>query len=85
MPAAVYDARMPEPQAQPQSPQVKRVAMQTLIAGLIIMTLKFGLFAYTNSAAVLSDALESIINLVAAGMLLYSTWLANRPADRDHP
>jgi cation diffusion facilitator family transporter len=35
--------------------------------------------------AVLSDALESIINVAAAGVMLYSIAHANRPADADHP
>jgi cation diffusion facilitator family transporter len=76
---------MPDPQPQPQAAQVRRVAMQTLVGGAIIMALKFALFAYTHSSAVLSDALESIINLVAAGAMVYTIWLANQPADREHP
>ncbi|MBI1338186.1 MAG: cation diffusion facilitator family transporter [Phycisphaera sp.] len=76
---------MPEPQAHPQLPQIKKVARNTLIAGLGVMLLKAGVFILTDSAAVLSDALESIINVAAAGMMLYSIHLANRPADRDHP
>src|SRR5688500_12598149 len=76
---------MPEPQARPDAPEVRRVAMRALIAGVAVTLLKFAIFALTNSAAVLSDALESIINLAAAAMLLYSIWLSNRPADRDHP
>jgi cation diffusion facilitator family transporter len=42
-------------------------------------------FIYTNSAAVLTDALESIINLVAAAFMIYTLWLAQQPADHDHP
>jgi len=35
--------------------------------------------------AVLSDALESLINIAAAGMMLYAIWLSNQPADTEHP
>ena len=56
-----------------------------LLGGIVITAMKFGVFSYTNSAAVLTDALESIINLVAAGFMIYTLWLANQPADHDHP
>lgn len=62
-----------------------RVAWVALLGGMVITGLKFGVFALTNSAAALSDALESIINLVAAGVAIISTWYASRPPDREHP
>ncbi|MCC6683012.1 MAG: cation transporter [Phycisphaeraceae bacterium] len=76
---------MPDPQAGPHAQQIRRVALRALAAGIVITLLKFGLFAMTVSVAVLSDALESIINIAAAGMMCYAVWYANRPADRDHP
>jgi len=76
---------MPDPEAQPEHATIRRVAQRALIAGAAMTALKFAVFVLTNSAAVLSDALESIINVAAAGMMLYSIWLANRPADREHP
>jgi len=76
---------MPDPQPHPDTPNIKRVAWHALIAGLAIMLMKFVIFGVTNSAAVLSDALESIVNLVAASMMMYSIWLSSRPADADHP
>jgi cation diffusion facilitator family transporter len=39
----------------------------------------------TGSAAILSDALESIVNVVAAAMALFSVWYGSQPADEDHP
>lgn len=76
---------MPDPQAHPQVQTILKVARLTLIAGVVIMLLKVGVFWLTRSAAVLSDALESIINIIAAAFLLYSLWFSNRPADKDHP
>ena len=76
---------MPAPQTHPHLLQIKRVATIALIAGLAIMSGKFALFMMTNSAAVLSDAMESIVNIIAAGFMLYTLWIANRPSDRDHP
>ncbi len=76
---------MPEPKSDPSQPYVERVALHAILAGLVITCLKFGVFWLTNSVAVLSDALESIINIVAAGIMLYTVWLSNRPADKGHP
>lgn len=76
---------MPEPQPSPALPRIRKVAIHALIAGVVIMLLKFGVFWVTDSAAVLADALESIINLVAAIMMIYTLWLSARPVDRDHP
>lgn len=76
---------MPEPQTHPQFPRLRRAAVFTLIAGVVIMLMKFGVFFLTDSTAVLSDAMESIINLIAAALMLYSITLSNRPADIDHP
>lgn len=56
-----------------------------MFGGGVITAMKFGVFFYTNSASVLTDALESIINLVAAAIMIYTLWLARKPADEDHP
>jgi cation diffusion facilitator family transporter len=76
---------MPEPDADPNQRNIERVALHAILAGLVITLMKFGIFWMTNSVAILSDALESIINIVAAGIMLYSVWLSNRPADKGHP
>lgn len=59
--------------------------MIALLAGLALTAMKFGVFLLTDSAAVLSDALESIINVVAAAMALWAVTLANKPPDKTHP
>jgi cation diffusion facilitator family transporter len=53
--------------------------------GLVILLIKFLAFHITGSNAILSDALESIINVVAGSFALYSLILASKPKDRDHP
>jgi cation diffusion facilitator family transporter len=62
-----------------------RIALAALLGGLPIMGAKLGVFALTNSAAVLSDALESTVNVLAAGVAMLTTWYAAQPADRLHP
>ncbi|MCC6580424.1 MAG: cation transporter [Phycisphaeraceae bacterium] len=76
---------MPEPVSQPHAETLRRVALRALLGGIALMLLKMLVYTMTNSAAVLSDALESIINLVAACVAMYGIWLSNQPADRDHP
>lgn len=75
---------MPEPRPQPDFPVVRRTAWTALIAGLCITAIKFGVYFATDSVAVLGDAFESIVNVVAAGLMIFSVSLANRPADATH-
>ncbi|MCB9082287.1 MAG: cation transporter, partial [Lewinellaceae bacterium] len=56
-----------------------------LVVGLILMGIKFVAWWLTNSNAILSDALESIINIVAGTFSLFSLYLAGRPRDVNHP
>lgn len=53
--------------------------------GLVLLAVKFLAFHVTGSNAILSDALESVINVVAGAFALYSLILAAKPKDRDHP
>ncbi len=63
----------------------RRTAAGAMVFGALLMGAKLAVFAMTGSAAVLSDALESVVNLAAAGMAMFSTWYAARPPDHDHP
>lgn len=56
-----------------------------LIAGVLLMGIKFVGYAITGSTAILSDALESIINVVAGGFGLCSILLSSKPPDESHP
>ena len=56
-----------------------------LLVGVLITAVKFLAFALTNSNAIFSDALESIVNLFTGVFALYSLWLASRPRDDNHP
>ena len=61
-------------------------AMSISIAvSVVLMGLKFYTFWLTGSTAVLSDALESIINVVASGFALWSVVLSAKPPDASHP
>ncbi|NBB68997.1 MAG: cation diffusion facilitator family transporter [Alphaproteobacteria bacterium] len=56
-----------------------------MAVGLAVLALKLAAWALTGSVALLSDALESIVNVAAAGLALWALWLAAHPADREHP
>lgn len=56
-----------------------------LLFSLALMGVKFAAYFITNSNAVLSDALESIINVTAGAFALYSIYFASKPKDIDHP
>jgi cation diffusion facilitator family transporter len=57
----------------------------SLTVGLVLMGVKFYAYTLTASSAILSDALESIINVVASGFALWSIYLASQPPDPNHP
>lgn len=56
-----------------------------LVVSLIVMAVKFYGFWITGSSAILSDALESIINVVAHAFAAAGIVLAARPPDESHP
>ena len=61
--------------------------VQKWITGLSVVLFAVKIIAYyfTNSLAILSDALESIVNVVAGFIGLYSLYVAAKPKDIDHP
>ncbi len=63
------------------------IRLQTLVllAGIGLMGIKFLAWRLTHSNTILSDALESIVNVVAGAFALYSLMLAAKPRDREHP
>jgi cation diffusion facilitator family transporter len=61
-----------------------RFAVISVIAAVATIGLKAAAYLLTGSIALLSDALESLVNLVAALAALVAIWVAARPADREH-
>jgi len=52
--------------------------------GLLLLIIKFAAWVITGSNAILSDALESVINVLAGSLALFSIYYASRPKDADH-
>lgn len=70
------------------SPQMKRnYRFQKIIAavGALLMIAKFVAYFITGSVSILTDALESIVNVIAGLIGLYALYLTMQPPDRDHP
>ncbi|MCR5887616.1 cation diffusion facilitator family transporter [Hymenobacter sp. J193] len=66
-------------------PLKTRFALLSLVVSVVLVAVKFYAWLLTRSQAVLTDALESIINVVASGFALYSIYLASLPKDENHP
>lgn len=62
-----------------------RIQRWVLVLGFVIMGIKLLAWWLTGALSVLSDALESVINLTAGAFSLYAIWLSARPNDHDHP
>lgn len=67
-----------------QSARVRAISL-SLVAGTLILALKAFAYQLTGSMALQSDALESVVNVVAAAFGLGAVIFAGRPADRGHP
>lgn len=63
----------------------RRAAILALGASFVLLIIKFLAYYLTGSAAIYSDAMESIVNVIGSGFALYAVILAHRPADSDHP
>ena len=61
-----------------------RFAWLSIGAALATIALKSGAYFLTNSVGLLSDAIESLVNLAGAVMALIMLTIAARPADEDH-
>src|SRR3954470_5434106 len=55
------------------------------IASSVLLIAKFTAYYLTHSVSILTDALESIVNVVAGFIGLYSLYVAAKPRDLDHP
>lgn len=69
----------------PETRLKKKAASISLIISFLLFFGKVSAYFITGSASVLSDALESIVNIAAAAFALYSLILTNKPADKEHP
>jgi len=62
-----------------------RAAILAIVAGIAILAIKYYAAVVSGSAALKSDAIESVTNVVAAVFALGAVVFAEKPADREHP
>lgn len=67
------------------SQQNLRIQKWVAVVSLVLLIVKFIAYFFTFSVAILTDALESIANVVAGFIGLYSLYLAAQPRDENHP
>ena len=60
------------------------VAAASIVVAAVVMGVKYVAYLKTGSAALYSDALESIVNLVTAAATFIAIRISSRPADRRH-
>jgi divalent metal cation (Fe/Co/Zn/Cd) transporter len=65
--------------------RLQRMALLSIATALITMALKFWSWQLSGSVSLLSDAIESLVNLAAALLAFTVLTIAARPADADHP
>lgn len=63
----------------------KHAALASLLWALFLTVIKLGAGLATNSLGILSEALHSSLDLVAAGITFFAVRVAARPADKSHP
>ena len=65
-------------------PKVSAIRL-VLVLTVVIMGVKFLAYSYSGSQAILSDALESFINIATSSFTLFSLLYGSRLRDEDHP
>ena len=65
--------------------RIQRIAIGTIVVGVVVLAMKAAAWWMTGSAALYSDALESVVNVVASLVASGALWLSAKPADANHP
>ncbi len=65
--------------------KVAALAFWSIVIAFAVMGLKFVAWQVTGSVALFSDALESIVNVIAALAAFWAIRVSQKPADQDHP
>jgi len=62
----------------------RQTAFIAILVGIIVLLVKFFAYSVSNSVALFSDALESIVNIAASVLMFFSVFISEKPADQDH-
>ena len=62
----------------------RQTAFTAILVGIVVLLVKLFAYFVSNSVALLSDALESIVNIAASVLMFCSVFISEKPADEDH-
>jgi len=62
----------------------RQMAFIAILVGVVVLLVKLFAYFVSNSVALLSDALESIVNIAASVLMFFSVFISEKPADEDH-
>ena len=65
--------------------RLQRIALGSIAVGVLVLGTKYVAYAVTGSVALLSDALESIVNVATAIAAFVALRISMQPADANHP
>jgi cation diffusion facilitator family transporter len=65
--------------------QAGRIAAGSIAVSVVVLALKFAAWWVTGSAALFSDAAETVVNVAASVLAWFAIRLAAKPADANHP
>lgn len=68
----------------PDSERVSRLAFGSIFVALLVLAIKFAAWRMSGSVALYSDALESIVNVIAALIAWVAILVSRKPADKNH-
>lgn len=63
----------------------KKAIVFSLLISIVLMLAKFAAYFMTGSNSILTDAAESIVNVIAGSFAFYSIYLSTQPRDENHP
>ncbi len=63
---------------------MKRFAYLSLIASILTIGIKFWAYFITSSISILSDAVETVINLISSIILIHAIIISQKPPDKEH-
>jgi cation diffusion facilitator family transporter len=68
-----------------QASMERKATRVAVIVAVVLLFTKLLAYRLTGSTAVFGDAMESLVNVAASLLAVWSVWMAHRPADRTHP
>ena len=79
------DPNPPRPAKEAGLNRTLKIAIGSLVVGIVVLALKIVAYLVTDSVGLFSDALESVVNVGAAIAVIIAIRVASKPPDANHP